>query len=76
MIQEMSARKALIFRPLSKIKDNKMSPSSIELWNLMYLETCVTAEAIWDQDWMFCPVCLAPITEEGVLHRPRKAIEQ
>lgn len=63
-------------RPRNKIKDDRLSPSSLELYDLMYLETCVTAEAIWDADWMFCPVCLAQIGDDGVvLHRPRKLIQ-
>jgi hypothetical protein len=43
----------------------------------MYMETCVTAAALWNVDWNFCPVCLAQVNEEGsIAHLPRKAIEQ
>jgi len=78
MIEEMSARpKPVILRARHKIKDDHLSPSSVELFDLMYLETCVTAAAIWNLDWTFCPVCLAEVDEDGhVGHLPRKLIEQ
>lgn len=78
MIQGMSAKaKPVVFRPRNKIKDDHLSPSSIELYDLMYIETCVTASAIWDLDWTFCPVCLVKVTDDGhVNHLPRKLIEQ
>lgn len=74
----MSARaKALVFKPRHKVKDDYLSPSSIELYDLMYLETCVTAEAIWDADWRFCPVCHAPVEDDGhARHLPKRVIEQ
>lgn len=73
----MTGRKARIFRARHKIKDDGLSPSSIELYDLMYIETCPTAAAIWDKDWMFCPVCLAPINDDGTVnHLPRKVISQ
>ena len=78
MIQEMSARhKPLVFKARSKVKDDCLSPSSLELYDLMYLETCVTAEAIWSADWTSCPVCRAEVTEDGhVTHLPRRLITQ
>jgi len=63
--------------PLHALKDDKLSPSNLELYELMYMETCVTAAALWNVDWNFCPVCLAQVNEEGsIAHLPRKAIEQ
>lgn len=72
----MGVRSPVKLRARSKIKDDCLSPSSLELYDLMYLETCVTAEVVWNQDWLFCPVCLSPVTDDGqVFHRPRKQIE-
>lgn len=78
MIQGMSAKhKPVILKARHRIKDDHLSPSSIELFDLMYMETCVTAEAVWNLDWTFCPVCLGQLTDDGrVLHLPRKMIEQ
>ncbi len=79
MIQVMSEKaKAVKLRPRGRIKDDQLSPSSLELYDLMYLETCVTAAAIWQSDWAFCPVCLVPIDETGQVRHPisRKQIEQ
>jgi hypothetical protein len=54
-----------------------MSPSNLELFDLMYMETCVTAAALWNVDWSFCPVCMSAVELNGeVLHRTRKMIEQ
>jgi hypothetical protein len=77
MIQEMSARaKPVIFKPRHRIVDDHLSPSSIELWDLMYMETCVTAEAAWSADWTFCPVCMCQVDDFGERrHKSRKAIE-
>ncbi len=74
----MSAKaKPVVFRPRARIKDDQLSPSSLELYDLMYMETCVTAEALWQNDWNFCPVCLAAMDDFGVItHRPRKLIAQ
>jgi len=42
----------------------------------MYLETCVSAAALWNPDWSFCPVCLAQVEEDGVVtHLPKEMIE-
>jgi hypothetical protein len=70
-------RKPVVLKPRHKVKDDYLSPSSIELWDLMYLETCVVAEAKWEADWSFCPVCYCEVSEFGERkHRPRKSIEQ
>lgn len=77
MIQEMSAHKPVRLKSRARIKDNGLSPSSLELYDLMYLETCVTAEAVWQSDWAFCPVCMEPVDETGQVKHPlsRKQIE-
>lgn len=77
MIQGMKERpKPVILRARHKIKDDCLSPSSLELYDLMYMETCVTAEAVWNVDWSFCPVCMAVVDDTGVvIHKPRKVIE-
>lgn len=75
----MSAKRGqpIRLRPRSKIRDNGLSPSSLELYDLMYMETCVTAEALWNSDWTFCPVCMAEVLEDGLInHMPRALIEQ
>lgn len=56
--------RSVILRPRSKIKDDGLSPSSLEIYDSMYMETCVVAEARWNADWNFCPVCMSPVDAE------------
>jgi len=52
-------------------------PSSQELYDLMHLTTCEHATKRWQEEWSFCPVCLARYESDGaILHRLRKDISQ
>lgn len=57
----------------SRIRNDCMSPSSLELYDLMHLITCAQAEMRWLLDWRFCPVCMAQLDENGSIpHRLRE----
>lgn len=79
MIQVMSEKvKSIILRPRSKIKDDGLSPSSLEIYDSMYMESCVAAAANWNADWNFCPVCMSPVDELSgrMRHLTRAEMEQ
>ena len=40
-------------------------PSSQELYDLMHIVTCERAIQKWQEEWSFCPVCLARYKADG-----------
>ena len=56
-----------------KIKDDHLSPSSLELYDTMCkLTSCADAIDDWNPDWMRCPVCRNYANEDGIFphYRP------
>lgn len=72
MLLSMSERHKILL-PRAAIKDNGMSPSNLELFDLMHITSCEIAIKAWQPDWAFCPVCLQLIDEDGLcIHRARE----
>lgn len=51
--------------------DDHLSPSSLELFDLMHIQTCREAERIWRPDWTRCPVCFEMRDNDGTLAHMR-----
>ncbi len=47
------------------LKTRGLYPTSQELYDLMYIITCERAIAKWQEEWSFCPVCLARYKADG-----------
>lgn len=41
-------------------------PTSQELYDLMHIITCERAIDRWQEEWSFCPVCLARYESDGL----------
>ena len=57
------------------IETTGLYPSSLELYDLMHITTCEQAVARWQEEWSFCPVCLARYEVTGdIFHKHKNAI--
>jgi hypothetical protein len=57
------------------LKSKGLYPSSQELYDLMHIVTCERAVERWQEEWSFCPVCLARYEADGWIgHKERKEI--
>jgi len=65
-----------------KLTSHNLSPTSIELFELMHLTSCEHAVKRWKPEWICCPVCgeafQYSIDSGGVIaiqpHKPRRDI--
>ena len=58
---------ALIFVHRALIKDNHLSPSSLELFDTMsMIINCEDAIRHWQPDWTKCPACNGDMDYRGV----------
>jgi hypothetical protein len=57
------------------IKDDLLSPSSLELYDRMSLVTCEQAESLWNLDWTKCPVCMAEVDDTGYARHWRTLVK-
>lgn len=48
------------------IKDDYLSPSSLELYDTMHkILSCADAIRRWNPDWTRCPVCQCVVNDDG-----------
>ncbi len=68
--------RAKILVDRSKVTDDHLSPSSIELYDTMLtITSCAEAISKWEADWVKCPVCGGTYAED-VLVVEHKQIER
>lgn len=71
MREQKGSKRILVTR--DKITTKGLYPSSLELYDLMHIVTCVSAVERWQEEWSFCPVCLARYEADGnIIHNLRR----
>ncbi len=61
--QRPRVRKILVAR--NQLTSIGLFPSSFELYDMMHVTTCAKAIELWEEEWSFCPVCLARYEADG-----------